>query len=111
LTLPEHQQIVLYAMADAVSKGSQYKRFSNDLPSDVLMSGEVYDFYERICGKLNRKGRTMRWFREYLNDLEMLGLITLALSGKGVRGNTTLIRLGNPPDEIKDIVRHSLGLH
>ncbi|MBD3387823.1 MAG: AAA family ATPase [Candidatus Altiarchaeales archaeon] len=109
-TLPEHQQIVLYSIADAIARGSQYKRLS-DAPADVLFSGEVYENYERICKHLNRNPRTMRWFGEYLKELEMLGLVTLTLSGSGVRGTTTLIRLGGSPADIKKIVASSLGLH
>ncbi len=108
-TLPEHQQIVLYAIADLVLRGGQYKRL-NDLPGDILFSGEVYDGYERVCKHLNRNPRTMRWFGEYLKELEMLGLVTLSLSGSGVRGTTTLIRLGASADEIKKMVSLSLGL-
>lgn len=108
-TLPEHQQIVLYAIADAVVRGSQYKRLS-DTPSDVLFSGEVYENYEKICKHLNRNPRTMRWFGEYLKELEMLGLVTLTLSGSGVRGTTTLIRIGGSAQEIKKIISGSLGL-
>jgi len=54
--------------------------------------------------------RTMRWFGEYLKELEMLGLVTLSISGSGVRGTTTLIRLGSSAQEIKKIVGSSLGL-
>lgn len=108
-TLPDHQQIVLYSIADTISKGGHYKRLGG-IPNNVLSSGEVYESYERLCRHLDLKSRTMRWFREYLTDLEMLGLITLTLSGKGVRGNTTFIRLGNEPDEVKKIVSQSLGL-
>jgi len=108
-TLPEHQQIVLYAIASTLSAGGAYKRLG-DNAKDVLFSGEAYESYEHVCKKLSIKSRTMRWFREYLNDHEMLGLITLSVSGKGVRGNTSLIRLGNPPEEVKKIVGTSLGL-
>ncbi len=108
-TLPEHQQIVLYSIAQTLIRGSAYKRLDAS-PEAVLFSGEVYEAYERVCTQLNVKSRTMRWFREYLNDLEMLGLLTLTVSGKGVRGNTSLIRLGNPPEEVKKIVSESLGL-
>lgn len=108
-TLPEHQQIVLYSIAKKSMSGSSYKRFS-DLPEGVLFSGEVYESYEKICSLLNRKKRTMRWFGEYLKELEMLGLITLDVSGRGVRGNTTLIRLGGDAKEVKKIVSESLGL-
>jgi archaeal cell division control protein 6 len=108
-TLPEHQQIVLFAIAELMSRGSQYKRLS-DTPADVLFSGEVYENYERVCKHLNRSPRTTRWFSEYLKELEMLGLVTLQLSGSGVRGTTTLIRLGVNPQEIRKIVGASLGL-
>jgi cell division control protein 6 len=108
-TLPEHQQITLYSIADQVSRGSQYKRLT-DLPTDVLFSGEVYENYEKICKALNRNPRTMRWFGEYLKELEMMGLVTLSISGTGIRGNTTLIRLGSQPEYIKKIVANSLGV-
>ncbi|MFH0860402.1 MAG: orc1/cdc6 family replication initiation protein [Candidatus Altiarchaeota archaeon] len=107
-TLPDHQQIVLYTIAETVVRGGQYKRLSNT-PNDILSSGEVYESYEKICKQMEVKCRTMRWFREYLNELEMLGLITLTISGKGIRGNTTLIRLGSQPEEVKSIVAQSLG--
>jgi cell division control protein 6 len=108
-TLPEPQQIVLLAIAETLLSGGSYKKLDGSMEG-VLFSGEVYEAYERICRGLDVKSRTMRWFREYLNDLEMLGLITLSISGKGVRGNTSLIRLGNPPEEVKKIVSESLGL-
>ena len=108
-TLPEHQQIVLYAIAETLIRGSAYKRLGEGTDG-VLFSGEVYEAYEKVCKALDVKSRTMRWFREYLNDLEMLGLVTLSVSGKGVRGNTSIIRLGNPPEEVKKIVSKSMGL-
>jgi archaeal cell division control protein 6 len=107
-TLPEHQQIVLYAISDLVLRGGQYRRLS-DVPGDVLFSGEVYEGYEKICKSLSRNPRTMRWFGEYLKELEMLGLVTLSLSGSGIRGTTTLIRLGSSAEEIKKMVSMSLG--
>ncbi|MFH1055447.1 MAG: AAA family ATPase [Candidatus Altiarchaeota archaeon] len=108
-TLPEHQQIVLYAIADLMSRGSQYKRLS-DVPTGVLFSGEVYENYEKLCKHLSRDPRTMRWFGEYLKELEMLGLVTLSISGSGIRGTTTLIRLGGNVSDIKKTVSSSLGL-
>jgi archaeal cell division control protein 6 len=109
-TLPEHQQIVLFAIADLTSRGSQYRRLS-DVPTDDLFSGEVYESYERTCKALNRAPRTMRWFGEYLKELEMLGLVTLRISGAGIRGTTTLIRLGGSSSEIRKIVGGSLGIN
>ncbi|MBU4341967.1 MAG: AAA family ATPase [Candidatus Altiarchaeota archaeon] len=108
-TLPEHQQIVMYSIAALALQGGMYKRLSGIHNGD-LFSGEVYEAYEGNCNSLERSPRTMRQFSDYLNELEMLGMITLRASGKGVRGTTRLIRLGYPPNEIKTIVRDSIGL-
>lgn len=102
-SLPLHLQIALYAISEAISSGV-YKKLS-DFPSDVLFSGEAYASYENICKKYKEKPRTMRWFREYLNDLEKMGLITLQEAGRGFRGNTTIIRLGYTASEIKEDIR------
>ncbi|MFH1722507.1 MAG: AAA family ATPase [Candidatus Altiarchaeota archaeon] len=108
-SLPEHQQVVLYAITETIIGGQRQKKLSG-LNQDTLTSGEVYEKYDQVCKHISRKPRTLRWFREYLNDLEMLGLVSLTVSGKGVRGNTTLILLGYDPKEIKNIVTASLGL-
>ncbi len=107
--LPEHQQIVIYSIANLALKGGLYQRLSGIGTGDLL-TGEVYEAYEANCKALNKNPRTMRQFSEYLNELEMSGLIAMRLSGKGIRGTTRLIRLGYPPDEIIQIVRRSLGL-
>ncbi len=108
-SLPEHQQIVLYSIACLVSRGGMYRRLSGFGGGD-LFTGEVYEAYEDNCGVLSRKPRTTRQFSEYLNELDMLGLITVRMSGKGQRGTTRFIRLGYPPNEVKDIVMGGLGL-
>ena len=106
-TLPDHQQLVLLSVADLDIKGSRYEKLSEE-DSGFLFSGEVYEEYRRNCKKYKRKPRTARWFQEYLNDLEMLGLITMVESGKGIRGHTRLIRIGYPADSIKSIIEKNL---
>jgi len=90
--LGEHQKIVLYAVADAIFK-KKYKRLI-DIRSDAILSGEAYESYEEKCKILGEKPKTMRWFREYLNDLQKCELLALSESGKGIRGNTTIISVG-----------------
>jgi cell division control protein 6 len=102
--LPEHQKIVLYAIALLTSKGSHYHRLDGTTDERVLFSGEVYERYEHVCRELDKQAKSARWVREYINELDMLGLITISLSGKGVRGNTTLIRLAFPADKVKDVI-------
>lgn len=108
-TLPEHQQLVIYSIAHLSIQGGMYRRL-NGVGSGDLFTGEVYEHYERNCQIMGRKARTIRQFSEYLNELEMLGLITMRVSGRGTRGNTRFIRLGYSPHEIKKIVGKSLGL-
>ena len=108
-TLPEHQQIVIYSIANLSLRGGKYKRLSGISGGD-LFTGEVYEAYEENCQALGRNPRTLRQFSEYLNELEMLGLISTTASGKGIRGTTRLIRLGYPPKEIIGTVKKGLGL-
>ncbi len=106
-TLPAMHQIVLYAIARLTDKGSKYARLDGEF-NGVLFSGEVYEEYVSLCRALKKKPRTSRWYKEYLNDLEVLGLITTTPSGKGVRGQTTLIRLGPSADTVMSVLKDSL---
>ncbi|MEM3075423.1 MAG: hypothetical protein QW590_01215, partial [Candidatus Bilamarchaeaceae archaeon] len=108
-THPEMHKIVLYSIATLSLSGSRYSRLEREEIGDgFLMSGEVYEEYERNCKKLKKKPRSLRWYKEYLNDLEMLGLIITTPSSKGIRGHTTLVRLGQNPQDVCEITRKSL---
>ena len=108
-TLPEMHQIVLHAIATISMNGSRYSRLEGIENGDgFLLSGEAYGEYERTCGKLKKKARSPRWYREYLNDLELLGLVTTTPSSKGIRGHTTLIRLGQTPKDVHSITKRNL---
>ncbi len=106
--LYRHQMIVLYAVADAIFK-KRYKRLI-DIQPDAILSGEAYESYEEKCKDLGEKPKTMRWFREYLNDLQKSELLSLSESGKGVRGNTTIISVGKyyTPKEVVEKVEKLL---
>jgi cell division control protein 6 len=108
-TLPENHQIVLYAIAKLSLNGSRYSRLEG-VDDSFLFSGEIYEEYENLCKKLKKRPRTLRWFKEYLNDLEMLGLITTTPSSKGIRGHTTLIKIGQNPSDVQKIVKDNLSL-
>ncbi|MCD6523074.1 MAG: orc1/cdc6 family replication initiation protein [Candidatus Diapherotrites archaeon] len=103
-TLPDHQSIVLYAIATLTEEGGHYARLGEESSEPVLFSGEVYERYEKICKQWKMNARSARWYREYLNELEMLGLITTTISGPGIRGNTRLIRLALPTKKVKEAV-------
>ncbi|MBI5051256.1 AAA family ATPase [Candidatus Micrarchaeota archaeon] len=108
-TLPFNHQLVLYAIASISTEGSKYSRLEG-FNEEFLFSGEIYEEYENLCKKTKKKARSVRWYKEYLNDIEMLGLITTTPSGKGVRGHTTLIKLGGSPQDILDLLKKIIML-
>jgi cell division control protein 6 len=106
-TLPEHQKIIIYAIALLSLQGSRYKKLTEG--SDTyIFSGEVYSKYVGITESLHREAKSSRWYRKYISDLEMQGLIQTYESGKGIRGHTKLIKLSYPPEKIKNTVEKGL---
>lgn len=107
-TLPEHQKIVLYSVAMLTKEMGAQKQLAGERKDKVLFSGEIYEKYRKVCAEMRRKPRSARWCKEYINDLEMLGLLTKTLSGKGVRGTTTLVKLEFPAKNIEAILEKQL---
>jgi len=106
-TLPEHQRLIIYAIAMLSIQGSRYKRLSGD--SDTyLFSGDIYNKYSAIAKNLNKGPKSSRWYRKYIFDLEMQGLISAYESGKGIRGHTKLIKLAYSPERMKDTIEKTL---
>lgn len=106
-SFPEHQKIVLYAIATLSLQGSTHVTLKGSKMNE-LMSGEVYERYVFLCKNLGKEPRSARWFREYLNELEMQGLIITAPSGPGIRGNTTLIKLSYPAEKVKKVIEEKI---
>ncbi|MGC8538381.1 MAG: Cdc6/Cdc18 family protein [Candidatus Micrarchaeia archaeon] len=106
-TLPEHQKLVIYAIALLTLQGSRYKKLM-DGAETYLFSGEVYDKYVDVSNALNKDPKSSRWYRKYLADLEMQGLIATYESGKGIRGHTKLIKLSYSPEKIKSTIEKEL---
>jgi len=117
-TLPDHQQLVLLAIANLMlDKGKNTRLTSGSGGSAAgeddepyLISGEVYEEYSKVSRRFRKPRRSARWYREYLNDLEMLGLITTIESGAGMRGRTRLIRIGYPAADVKKIIEKNFSI-
>lgn len=106
-TLPEHQKLVVYAISLLTLQGSRYKKLVEG-EDTYLFSGEVYDKYVAISHSLSKEPKSSRWYRKYISDLVMQGLVTTYESGKGIRGHTKLIKLLYLPAKIKDTIEKSL---
>ncbi|MCD6247754.1 MAG: AAA family ATPase [Candidatus Diapherotrites archaeon] len=105
-SLPEQQQLVLYAIARLTTDKKGIKKLGNE--ECVLCSGEVYDEYRKIAGKIKASSVSIRWFQEYINELEMYGLLLTTNSGKGFRGHTRLIKLGFDGEKIRSVLEKHL---
>ncbi|HUY70504.1 MAG TPA: AAA family ATPase, partial [Candidatus Baltobacteraceae bacterium] len=106
-TLPEHHKLVLYAIAILTQSGGSYKKLTDGVDT-YLFSGEVYNRYKSITESLRKEAKSERWYRKYLSELEMQGLITAFESGKGIRGHTKLIKLMYPPQKTKDVLEKDI---
>jgi len=106
-TLPQHQQIVLYSIANLSMDGGRYSKLTGNT-DNYLLSGEVYENYVRDSRNFKKEPRSARWYREYLRELEMLGLIATVESGKGLRGHTKLIKLVYSPTKVRSIIEKNL---
>ncbi len=100
-TLPEQQQFVLYAIATLSLTKKPQPKITGKTEEGVLFSGEIYDEYCRIAKKFRESVVSARWYREYISELEMFGLILSTNSGKGFKGQSRLIKLGFDAGKIR----------
>ena len=105
-TLPINQQLVLYALAKlSLNKSS---KLTNE--EGYFLSGEVYEAYSKIARSFGKRAKSARWYREYINELENLGLISTVYTSKGIRGHSRLIKIGISPEAVIRIVERNLGV-
>ena len=107
-TLPEHQKIVLYAVAMLTQSGGTYKKLITNGVDTYLFSGEVYHRYKSLAEGVHKEAKSERWYRKYLSELEMQGLIASFESGKGIRGHTKLIKLLYPSKKMCDVLEKEI---
>ncbi len=106
-TLPINHQIVLYTIAKmSLANGQRL----NDDGDSYLFSGDVYDQYTKMAKRMGNSPKSARWYREYVNELEALGLISTVFTSKGIRGHTRLIKAGHNPSDIVAIIEKKVGM-
>jgi len=106
-TLPEHLKLVLYSISLLSLTGGTYKKLTNGIDT-YLFSGEVYNRYKSITESIHKEPKTERWYRQYLSELEMQGLIVSYESGKGIRGHTKLIKITYPSKKVSNILEKEI---
>ncbi|MBU0662711.1 MAG: orc1/cdc6 family replication initiation protein [Candidatus Diapherotrites archaeon] len=108
-TLPEQQQMVIYAIADLTLDGKPVRKVTGAVEEGLLYSGGVYERYAKLAKKYGKSSVSARWYRDYIKELEMYGLILTSASGKGVKGQTTLIKLATDAKKIRDMLGKEFG--
>ena len=107
-TLPQQQQLVLYAISQLSLQNPSFTKVSGEVEKGVLFSGEIFESYLKLAEKFDQRSITSRWYRQYINELEMYGLILVTNSGKGIKGQTRLIKLGFDANKIKSALEKQL---
>jgi cell division control protein 6 len=59
--------------------------------------GEVESVYKVVCEEYRKTPRAHTQLWKYIKDLSTTGMISTKISGKGVKGKTTLIGLTSTP--------------
>jgi len=106
-SLPEHQKLVLYSIVLLAQSGGSYKKLTDGIDT-YLFSGEVYNRYKSIAEGLKRVPKSERWYRNYISELEMQGLIASFDSSKGIRGHTKLIKLLYPTQKTRAVLERNI---
>ncbi len=57
---------------------------------------------------MHKEPKSERWYRKYISELEMQGLVASYESGKGIRGHTKLIKLMYPSQKTKEVLESEL---
>ncbi|MCR4368708.1 MAG: AAA family ATPase [archaeon] len=109
-TLPEQQQLVLFSIASLALEKKPMQKITGETEEGILFSGEIYDEYCKISKKFKETTVTARWYRQYISELEMYGLIYTTNSGKGIKGQTRLIKLGYDAGKMKSLIEKELSI-
>ncbi|AJF62439.1 MAG: ORC1-type DNA replication protein [archaeon GW2011_AR20] len=100
-TQPKQFQIALYSILKVCDKDGK------------IFTGDVYDYYRRICNKINLKPLTQRRLSDIIAEFDMLGIINARVISKGRYGRTREITVAVHPStfpKIEEILQEGLGL-
>ncbi|MFH1771084.1 MAG: ORC1-type DNA replication protein [archaeon] len=84
-TQPKQFQVVLYVIA-----------LKKTAENEKVFTGDIYDFYKKICNKINLRPLTQRRVSDIIAELDMLGIIEGRVMSKGRYGRTREISLSVP---------------
>ena len=100
-SLSSHESITLLAIVRSL----KYSR------NAYVETGSVESNYQLICEELGERARGHTSLWTFIKELERHGIIITKLSGKGIKGNTTLINLPDLPVTVleKELLKRWFG--
>lgn len=98
-TLPLQSKLVLYTVAMLA------QRFPR-----AVISGEVYEFYQKVCARFGEPPLTRRRVSDLISELDVLGIIDARIINKGRYGRTKEIKLCVHPIQIQAAVQEDYRL-
>lgn len=81
--------------------------------TSMLFTGEVYDYYQKICTQTGLRPLTQRRIADIIAEFDLLGVINAKVISKGRYGRTREITLSNTiqiHDQIEKILEEELGI-
>jgi cell division control protein 6 len=105
-TQPKQFQITLLSIMQLFKKAQEKNEAK-------IFTGDVYNFYKNLCGKLRIEILTQRRISDIIGELDMLGLINARVISKGRYGRTREIRVDlneSLVEKINAILLNSLNL-
>ena len=95
-TQPKQYQCVIYTIFSLL-------KFRNE----PILTGEVYEVYKKMCGRVGLRPLTQRRVSDILAELDMLGIINGKVISKGRHGRTREIQL-TTQEELTGKIKHIL---
>ncbi len=100
-TQPKQSQAALYSILTINSK------------NDIILTGQIYDMYKKLCSQISLKPLTQRRIGDIIAELDMLGIINATVISKGRYGRTREITLSTPETtnkKIKQLLEEGLDI-
>ena len=92
-TLPTQSKLVLFSIITLEDNGVRN-----------INTGEVYNVYKQLCGKIDADVLTQRRVTDLISELDMLGIVNAVVVSKGRYGRTKEISLSVPEEETRAVL-------
>ncbi len=98
-TLPIHAKMVLLSVYLGVHAGMEGPT-----------TGDVYETYNRLCPQVGLDSLTQRRLGDFINEMDMLGILTARLVSKGRYGRTKIVKISIPERVLKEALQEDKRL-